>query len=451
LDSLNALSSKQWLTDSLSVLAWADSLKTGVTTKTSGVINKLNHQLDSLNGLQLPTGKLTRKIDSLNQRKNHLLSEVNNKQAELLGNTKKKLSDWQARLKSKLGMDGSGLPISNSQSLIPNSQIPNADLKIPSLGAVDFQNMGLPSELSEINQSLPFSKMDGLSEWQSKLGDVGGKLSSFSSIPSNPDKLIETAASNIDGVKEIQKLSTGGLEQTEMGKIMKAAENPEAVKQMAIDQVKKEAINHFAGKEQVLQTAMEQISKYKKAYPSVNSLSDIKKRPPNPMKGKPFIERLVPGFALQIHTKNYLNFDVTPFAAYKLSGRFSIGLGWNQRFAMDWSSKTFMHEGRVYGPRAFTDFKLPRGFAIRLEAEYLNTYVPPYLASTDSKRQWVFGTMTGLKKDYRLFKKVKGFTIVQFDLVRLFKTTNNSPYADVVNTRFGFEFPMKKKAKKKAD
>ena len=53
--------------------------------------------------------------------------------------------------------------------------------------------------------------------------------------------------------------------------------------------------------------------------------------------------------------------------------------------------------------------------------------------------------MTGLKKDYKFFKRVKGFTIVQFDLVRLIKPSHNSPYADVVNTRFGFEFPMKKR------
>jgi hypothetical protein len=126
-----------------------------------------------------------------------------------------------------------------------------------------------------------------------------------------------------------------------------------------------------------------------------------------------------------------------------------VGLGWNQRFAMDWGTKTFKPEGRVFGPRTYLDIKLPRGFLIRQEFELLNSYIPPNRSVTgETKREWVFSSMTGLKKDYRFFKKIKGFTIVQFDLVRLVKPNHNSPYADVVNTRFGFEFPMKKKVKR---
>jgi hypothetical protein len=168
------------------------------------------------------------------------------------------------------------------------------------------------------------------------------------------------------------------------------------------------------------------------------------------MKGKPFVERFIPGFAMQIHTRNYLNFDIFPNAFYKLNGRLNIGVGWNQRFAMDWATKTYKPEGRVFGPRTYLDIKLPKGFLIRQEFELLNSYIPPFRAiSGETKREWVFSTMTGLKKDYKFFKRVKGFTIVQFDLVRLIKPSHNSPYADVVNTRIGFEFPMKKKERKK--
>jgi len=383
-------------------------------------------------------------LDSINQKKDKLLAEVNGKQQALLGNTKKKLDDWQGKIKNKLGINGKGLNLPSNQ--LPNASLP--DLNIPSLSAPDFQNIGLSPELADINQSLPFSKPEGLSQLQGKFGDFKGSVPSLESIKSNPDKIIENAATNIDGVSELkEKLGKGTFEQTEFGALAKNMESPDAMKEMAVEKVKQEAINHFAGKEQALQAAMEKMSKYKLQYSNISSLSEIKKRPPNPMKGKPFIERLVPGIAIQIHVKNYLNFDFNPYAAYRLSGRFSVGLGWNQRLAMDWSTKNVIGEGKVYGPRAFGEFKLPKGFAVRLEMEALNTYVPSHISSTtgEPNRQWVYSTMTGIKKEYRFFKNIKGFTIIQFDFVRLIKPTNNSPYADVVNMRFGFEFPFKKK------
>jgi hypothetical protein len=455
LDSLNNLTDTQWLLDSLAIQTWADSLRSGIEAKKSDV-NGLKKKIDSLNNLQLPTGKYTRKLDSLAQRKDQLLMEVKGKQEELLSKTKSKLTEWKTNIQTKLGVDVNGLKLPQGQipdGTLPDLKLPSTDLKIPSLSASDFEAVGLSKELSQLQQSLQLDKPEWLGEWQGKIGDIKGNVPSLQSL-SNPDKLIETAATNIDGVNAVKKqLDAGGFEQSEMGAIVKNAQDPEAMKQVAIEQVKeevkREAFNHFAGKEQVLQAAMDQISKYKQKYSSISSLSEIKKVPPNPMKGKPFIERVVPGIAIQIHTKNYLNFDFNPYAAYRLSGRLSVGLGWNQRLAMDWSNKSVVGKGRVYGPRIFGEFKLPKGFAIRQEFEEMNTPVPTYLIGTsEGTRQWVFTSMTGLKKEYMFFKKIKGFTIVQFDFISMIKPSHKSPYGDVVNTRFGFEFPMKKKRPK---
>lgn len=424
--------------DSLSITAWGDSLRQNVTSQTTNKVNQLNHKIDSLNKLQLPTEKYTRRLDSIKRKNNQLLAEVNQKQEQLLGKTKVNITQWQDKLKLNMGQ---GL------------NLPTADLKIPELGALDFQGLELSPELSALNKTLPFGDIGGLSQWKSKLPDLGVNVPSLKDFKANPDKFIETAATNIEGVQELRdKLNAPGIEQTEFGKLAKDMQNPEALKQTAIEEVKKEAINHFAGKEQVLQSAMEQISKYKQKYSNVGSLSEIQnlKRPPNPMKGKPFIERFVPGFSMQIHTRNYLNFDINPNAFYKLNGRLNVGLGWNHRFAMDWSTKKYKPEGRVFGPRTYLDIKLPKGFLIRQEFELLNSYIPPFRTiSGETKREWVFSAMTGLKKDYKFFKRVKGLTIIQFDLLRLIKPSHNSPYADVVNTRIGFEFPMKKKEQSK--
>ena len=445
LDSLNTWASKQWLTDSLSIHAWGDSLKSGIESKVNRKVQQLDSEIDSLQALQLPIEKYTKQIDSIRQKQTQLMAEVNEKSLGLMNKAKGNIEQWQSKLKTDFGLEKLNLPAAE----LPQLNLPT-DFNIPKLGVPEFQSLNLSPDLASINSKLPFNSFDGLKEWQGKLGG----LQDFKSIKSNPDKAIENALTKIDGVNELEdKLNVGGLENSEAGKILQNAKNPEALKQTAMEEVKKEAINHFAGKEQVLQSAMEQVSKYKQKYSSVGSLSEIQnmKRPPNPLKGKPFIERLVPGIAIQIHSKHYLNFDFNPYAGYKITPKFTAGLGWNQRFAMEWSTKTFKHDGRVFGPRTFVEYNLPRGFCIRLEGEWLNSLVPSNAVGKDASRQWVFSTMTGLKKDYRFFKKVKGFTIVQFDLVRLIKPNNNSPYADVVNTRFGFEFPLKKKKITKAD
>jgi hypothetical protein len=436
LDSLNTLASRQWFTDSLSITSWGDSLRNDVTSQTTTKVNQLNQKIDSLNQLQLPTGKYTHKLDSIQQKSNRLLVEVNQKQQQLLGKTKVNLGEWQNKLKLNVDQD---------------LNLPTTDLKIPELSALDFQGLELSTELSALNEKLPFGEIGGLTEWKSKLPDMGINMPAIKDFKANPDKLIETAATNIDGVQELKdKLNVPGIEQTEFGKLAKDMQNPEAMKEVAVEKVKQEAINHFAGKEQALQSAMEQISKLKMKYPSVNSLSEIPKKGSNAMKGKPFVERFIPGFGMQIHSKGYLNFDLNPFAAYRITGKLTGGFGWNQRLAMDWSTKKIVPEGRVYGPRGFVEYKLPKGFAARVEGEWMNSFVPPfYLSGGDGKRQWVFSSMTGLKKDFRFIKGVRGFTVIQFDLVRLIKPNGNSPYSDVVNTRFGFEFPMKKKVKQK--
>jgi hypothetical protein len=70
----------------------------------------------------------------------------------------------------------------------------------------------------------------------------------------------------------------------------------------------------------------------------------------------------------------------------------------------------------------------------------------PMLARTSSldpgTRQWVWGAFVGMKKEYKFIKSVKGTALV---MVRLYNPEHKSPYADVLNVRFGFEFPMKKK------
>jgi hypothetical protein len=190
---------------------------------------------------------------------------------------------------------------------------------------------------------------------------------------------------------------------------------------------------------------MDKISRYKQKYSSVSSLKDLPKRPPNAMKGKPFIERLIPGFYFQYQQKNYNLFDINPYLSYRLSGRFTSGAGWNQRYAYDRKHHEWSRQTRIYGPRAFLDFRLGKGFIAHLETEVMNTFVPSVIKISPSdagQREWVWGMMTGLKKEYKIYKNLRGTVLIQFNL---FNPKYKAPYVDRLNSRIGFEYLLKKR------
>jgi hypothetical protein len=143
------------------------------------------------------------------------------------------------------------------------------------------------------------------------------------------DKLASTAeqhTAELSGLKAIQKEADVLNEYKEE---LALVQDPEVMKEQGVEQLQQAAMNHFAGKEQVLQQAMDKMSKYKEKYGSLASLANVPKRPPNEMRGKPLIERLVPAFMVQIQKEgNDLLVDLNPYIGYRFTGKFTAGPGW---------------------------------------------------------------------------------------------------------------------------
>ncbi len=189
---------------------------------------------------------------------------------------------------------------------------------------------------------------------------------------------------------------------------------------------------------------MDKIAKYKQKYSSVSSIKDLPKRPPNAMKGKPFIERIVPGLYLQYQQKGYYLLDINPYAGYKLGGRITAGLGWNYRVVLNKNYHPGSRRAVIFGPRSYGDFKLGKGFIAHLEVETMNSFVPSVLTGNPDagQREWVWSCMTGIKKEYRIYKNLKGTALIQYNL---FNKLYKAPYVDRLNSRIGFEYVLKKK------
>src|SRR5260221_1683222 len=155
---------------------------------------------------------------------------------------------------------------------------------------------------------------------------------------------------------------------------------------------------------------------------------------------KPLIERLLPGLNFQIQKKNDLLLDFNPYIGYRITGRFTSGIGWNERIGIDTKKKKGVPIDRIYGLRSFVHFKIRDGVFAKAEIESMNAFVPPSVLlgpEQHSGRQWVWSYFVGLKKDYRLSKSVMGNVQILYNLYNPHKM---SPYASNFNVRMGFAF-----------
>lgn len=435
-----------------------DSIQQSYTksvTKIQSLTAKYQHSADSFSTLNLPAGKYTQKIDSLKGS----LAAVQEKVTEKLNSIKQKttnkikdlpltpeLNDKVSQLTSKM----EGVNLSALETNMPgNLDLDKLSNSIPhgGLPSLDLPQVDGPKDLvaipgmKDINNLTPdLGQVSNVTEQagslQGKIEDASGNLSDINQV----DKLAESQASQLDEMKVLQE-QQGNSSLNGLGSEQQA-------KDQLKEQVKTLATNHFAGKEKQLQHAMETISKYKAKYESVSAIGDLPKKRPNEMKGKPFLDRLVPGIGMQIQKKgDDLMVDFNPYAGYRFTGRITGGLGWNERVAYNTRHYHFNSSARIYGPRAFGEFKLWKGFSPRAELEVMHTNVPPLIRTSTldlGNPQWVWGAFAGMKKEYRFIKRVKGTASI---MMRLFDPHHKSPYADVINARIGFEFPLKKKVK----
>jgi hypothetical protein len=456
----------------------ADSLQTKYQKAISSVdaeTRRITVTLDSLQRLKLPNSKHTKTLDSLSALRYSTVSKLTSKLDSLKSKTIGKINavdlppEYKEPLRqltnkinevdintgkinlSELKIAGYSLAkmddltnLADEAGDIANidpGELPGIKTSVGDLGNVSEQVQGYQDEIKNLTPD-ELGQVTGQAQaYQEDIKNISqGNLQDVEKLP----ETLESQAAKIHGIDELQKQS--GVIDGHKAQL-DGLKDPAKGKEKAVEVAKKAAVDHFAGKQEQLKAAMEKISKYKQKYSSVSSIKDLPKRPPNPMKGKPFIERLVPGLYFQYQQKNAYLVDVNPYMGYKISGRFTSGFGWNHRLAYDKKYRTWDDRSNIFGPRAYVDFKLGRGFIAHLEGECMNTFVPSTLVGNPDRgqREWVFSTMTGIKKEYKIYKNLKGTALIQYNL---FNRYYKSPYVDRLNSRIGFEYVLRKKVKK---
>ncbi len=404
-----------------------------VSRTANHVLQATMQKLDSLASLDVIAPGLAKKLDSINQWKSAKITGLQQRM-DVVGS---KVHAIEQRLGSGFG----AMPIPDELKAL-TSELKNLRGEI-NLN-IDSRNV-LPAEL-----------LTGLHENIADVGvpDVSGHIDRISipevsqpevntaTIESTLTEVRENVSSNLEqvaGFDEV-KAELGRAEPvTEMGEGLRE----EAVKSKIREEVQREAVNHFAGQQKELEQAIEKLGKLKLKYESVGSIAELPKRRPNLMQGKSFSERSVIGVNLQFQRKGLWMLDVNPYVGYKINQWFTTGIGWNQRVAYDWDQRSFQKAQVVFGPRAFMQAAIGKGFSGRLEGEYMNTVIPssPFARTIDeSNRQWVFTPMAGIVKAYRFARRVNGTMTVMY---RFYDPHRRSPYNSPLNVRMGFEIAPK--------
>lgn len=437
-----------------------DSLKQSYGQAKSKIVNlkgSYQYKLDSLNSLKLPTDKYTNKVDSLNNE----IANVQQKASAKIDSIKGQVT---AKIKSLNLPPQADDKISKLTSSVDKLSLPSIDADIASKTGLDNINAAIPGlpvgvntdglssvDLPSTTTGLPTvttpgvnvqGNLDQVNQVTGKAGEIQQQIKEGVTAE-QVGQAIETKASELDQIKAIQDQAIPGMPE---GLPAEMPTSGEEAKEQLVALAQTSAINHFAGKEAVIQQAMDKMSKYKEKYNSATSIKDLPDKRPNPMKEKPFVERVVPGITLQFQSNQDFLIDVNLSAGYRFTDHITVGVGWNQRWAYTIDAKEFNSTARIYGVRSYVEYNFKKGFAVRADVEYMNTLVTedPNAISDVGHREWVWTAFSGLKQEYRISKTLRGNAQVMYNL---FDPHHKSPYTNRLNIRMGFEFVLKKKVK----
>jgi hypothetical protein len=333
---------------------------------------------------------------------------------------------------------------------VPGSGKFNFSPDLKGLGEINLKS-SLPEVGSVLNTSLPDANVPGVKKslpLNEKVGDLQKYNQRFNQIRSLSDSTIsiDTVAfmteqyaqqhlKNNTLVKGLTKEEQAMLaEQKKLEELLQSLQ-PDDAEQKAREQIEELAKKHT----DKLKNDLEDVGKLQLKYRSVADMRLLPKRPPNEMKGKPFIERLIPALTFQAYLKDGKALDVAPSLGYKFSGRVRGGVGVYQRFyvAPDFF-KTFIKGVRLYGQFRFWGTKY-----VHLEAEH-STVPPVNLVAREGSAGLINRLNFGLYHTYRISKYVNGHSLLLYDLKQLrhFPNTSNS------SIRFGIDIQLYKRVKR---
>lgn len=457
--------------DSLSIRHKIDSLQE-LTSSLDTL--RLRERLDSLERLQEPTEIAQTKIDSVQSlldvsaQSNQRLEALNRQLNQPLVSGRRPLQQEVDKLTKPKGLNQeamgeiqqqSGVEISTrlsevegvdlSEIEIPRMEMPGMEIPEPDISDIASQKAAMPRiELTELN--LP--EVEGLGELQEnvgKLDEIGNAASQYSGDLAkisegrlheveNADQIAERQLLKSEAGQSLQQQS--GLSQAGMGEVQQMA-GRDYLQEEGKKKVYEAAVDHFAEHKEKLNASRAALAKYKGRFEQVESMKDMPKGilKLNPLKDKPWQERVMIGSLWQFGRQEQYQVDLGPTMAWRFNDRIAAGGGFQYRLNISTEHKPWVNSAdRVVGYFIFTDLQIKKGFFARLAFEDLQAAVPRYNANQKVEmieQNWIKGLSIGIGKSYTFYKQLKGYSLIQYNLLHRHHST---PYAQPVQVKIGF-------------
>ncbi|ELR68722.1 hypothetical protein C900_05905 [Fulvivirga imtechensis AK7] len=243
---------------------------------------------------------------------------------------------------------------------------------------------------------------------------------------------------------EAESMDLQGVEGVDLPK------NSEELQQVMKDKVREQAIDHFNGKHEALQEAMNRVRKLKSKYSDLSSLKDVSKKRPHSLADEPALERIVLAATFQIQKPGILWLDMSPSMSYKVNKRIIFGAAWTYRLAVDTHKFETEAKQEGHGLRGIGEYKWSKGLSVIMVGDGMygrgfSSLLVKQTATDELQKEWGWSTLVGIKKDFSAFKSCKGYVQLLYNAY----TFNDLPfYLDKINLRFGYELRLKKKNRK---
>ncbi|WP_155209106.1 hypothetical protein [Fulvivirga aurantia] len=484
MDSLALLSE----TDTLKVIGQSlqsrvDSVKHDIElSKIDSITQTTQHTIDSLSALNLPTEKYQQKLDSL---LNKYPDQLKAKSEELQAVVNEKLEETKDKLTQKLQVD-TNVP-SEIEEKLPTGELPNVTENIPNTNI----SKSLPEEVTQVEipgkDKLPenplqeidnplLEKTEGISnkvkgigsEPKDKIEDiksskkVGDLSSALGEVKEHGEKLsevnqemAEAKAGDWEGVEEraekeiVDQTDLSALdEQTDHFDVLQSEieehkqlgekyQDPAFVKQRILEKSKYVAKDALKAYKEKVANARRELKEFKPD--SIHFKDSLRKYRPMKLKDKSFAKRFLVGVNWEVTRQTNTNFDIAPFAGYRLNKKMNAWFGYMYRVRYNNEETTLNQKSTAYGPRISLNYDVYKGFYLRSTIERFRVNI------SSEKRAWVNGALIGIGKDYKIGGRLKGDVHAMYNLLY---DSEKTPYNKRFNLRFGFYLYKLDKKKK---
>ena len=308
------------------------------------------------------------------------------------------------------------------QSLYDKLQIPNMD--------------ELKSKRNLLKDKLPISPTE-LKQLQAKSGDLNGVLDEYKKEFEGWEEKLLAEVTSLEEVKLLQEqqkrladykpLPDGyrdNIEQFQSNDFVKTKLEEKAAE---FQKIGAETLQEKFDK------ALTKVTDAKKKFPSLESLKDAPKRPPNPLKNQPFTRRLRLGGNIQVNRQAPTSVDFALQVGYLLTPKSQIGLGSAYRFSTGEKFSSFNLNNELFTVKLFYDHFISKSFYAQGVVEW-NRKALKDLNDVSLGNEWVQSGLVGIGKEIPFSKKLKGTISVLYNLLH----DQNSPYQRPLVFRVGF-------------